>query len=1094
MACTPYDPETGLFINTLNWGTTGGGPWSFGHDRDQGGFAVYALEQGGTIEDELFLPTGTAVRWIFFEDNSFLAVRSADTSGSTTTYEIHVYDLRSGVDRYELGGGPYTASGGTPQLRFQPSQDGTAFFVFIGGDSGPNTTHTHKVFRTATGDSLCSWGSITETAGRHAEITDAGTVRIQTSPGPGGETVYRECDLPAGELEVTPATRTFPEAVVGGPPGTSETTGTFDLENVGDDCLVVDAIGDVDPFSVTSTSQSLPAELDAGDSMTVTVTFDPPSTGSYGPTNLPVTRTPDAGDDALVCEGTARDPVVSLTVGPGSIDFGRVPVGTTETESLAIENDGETDVDVTVDASASGPITWPAMNETLDPGDDASLTVTFEPGDPGPASATVTVESDDPDSPETVAVDGEGCVAEAAIEFPPSTPVDFGEVERGFRTVRTLTVRNDGSGPLEFDARVDGADASLFGLQPPAGDVVDVSSTRHYAVDPTAANACGPVATGSGETILGVAFHADRPPGTVTAELTVHNHNATNGVPSEWTVPLTAEVVPTASVDAGLVLDRSGSMDDLLGSRRKFHAAVRAGKLFSRLMRSDVGDRETVVRYNDAPDVLQAMTEVGGDGTPRQDIVDTITETALSPSGTTAIAGGVLEALDELATPRADSPPELRKALVVLTDGKDNTAYQDPDDGQWYSLVGGEVAAPDGSQVMTDPLPDPGDVKTYGVGLGREEDVDKGRLNQLSTATGAYFGVVGDMTGETYFDLEKYFTAIFMETAGMEGVVDPVYTATPGDEHAHEFDVLRGDVSALVVLYDEEEGRLPFHLVSPAGERVEPGVVPPGFQLRHGATETARFVELRMPAGEPDRYAGRWSVVVTHDGRICVGDPTGRVDDPDFEARNPDRVDREPDDDEAERLPWSRGYLPRKCRQTDDPVDYGVAIGVGSNLRMQPYLTPEPVSVGDPIRLSATVTEAGLPVTGCDVTVTAVSPSGQEWTEILHDDGGHGDGDPDDAEYAHEFTRTAEAGSYEFTFRATGRSRDGEPVSREAVRSKYVEGRVPVGRDEGDTGDLTDRLADCCDRLTTYLRAGVVLLVVLVVILLALFAGVGPFG
>ena len=69
-------------------------------------------------------------------------------------------------------------------------------------------------------------------------------------------------------------------------------------------------------------------------------------------------------------------------------------------------------------------------------------------------------------------------------------------------------------------------------------------------------------------------------------------------------------------------------------------------------------------------------------------------------------------------------------------------------------------------------------------------------------------------------------------------------------------------------------------------------------------------------------------------------------------------------------------------------MEYGYAIGVGSNFRLQAYLSGGSVKVGQPIRLTGVPTEAGLPVKGCTVTVDAVSPSGQTWTNIvLKDDG-----------------------------------------------------------------------------------------------------------
>ena len=55
---------------------------------------------------------------------------------------------------------------------------------------------------------------------------------------------------------------------------------------------------------------------------------------------------------------------------------------------------------------------------------------------------------------------------------------------------------------------------------------------------------------------------------------------------------------------------------------------------------------------------------------------------------------------------------------------------------------------------------------------------------------------------------------------------------------------------------------------------------------------------------------------------------------------------------------------------------YGIAIGVGSNFRMFPFVQPGIIKVGKSIRLNAIINEFGLPVIGCNVTVKAVTPGG----------------------------------------------------------------------------------------------------------------------
>jgi hypothetical protein len=119
------------------------------------------------------------------------------------------------------------------------------------------------------------------------------------------------------------------------------------------------------------------------------------------------------------------------------------------------------------------------------------------------------------------------------------------------------------------------------------------------------------------------------------------------------------------------------------------------------------------------------------------------------------------------------------------------------------------------------------------------------------------------------------------------------------------------------------------------------------------------------------------------------------------------------------------------------------------------------VYVGDPILLTAVITEAGLPVTGCVVHVTATSPTNDVWNMTLLDDGQHSDGGPNDGEYADNFRHAYEAGTYHFVFHATGYSRDGQPVVREAMRDKVVQDKpTTTGGGGGDGGDK-----DCCEKL-----------------------------
>ena len=768
----------------------------------------------------------------------------------------------------------------------------------------------------------------------------------------------------------------------------------------------------ITPYSIVGTSQTLPATLDPGQMMTVNVRFAPTVIGTFN-VDLPVSLNPANGDLLLRCRGKGRTAILSASFA-ASVGFGSVPVGTSGAKNLIISNTGEAALNIVVPAAPAGSnFQWAAFGGSITAGGGppAVIPLVFTPTSEGAQSTTLGFTSNAPGSPHSVMLSGAGCVPRARIQVavPPGPSIAFGAVQRGFRTVRLVRVRNTGNGPLGFRASVAGS--ALFGLQLAGGSITVPSSSLMLSVDPV--SACGPLATGPGEIIFAVTFFANDVPATVTGQLIIDNHNDAVAQAS-FVLPLEATIVDAFSVDVDLVLDRSGSMGGSSGPRIKIDTAIDAGRLFVQLGRPNIDDRIGMVKFNQTPAIFSALTALTAAN--QSTLVGRINGTELAPSGSTAVAGGVFEGLRDLnSSPRPVPPPVLSRALVVLTDGLDNTPYTNPDDGVSYTLLGDNG---------TTALPMPPDVRVYGVGIG--DNIDTGRLAQLAQATGGQFLHVLTFDGLDFFKLEKHFTQIYMDTVDLATIFDPTFLIQPGDQHVIEFEILRGDVSAMVVIYDRDGIRLPFFLETAAGEIVDLTAVPPGFQIRPGITNTARFIEVRMPPDEPERCAGTWKLTIRHDGQACrIMPASDHASATTFQAEQ-----------------FGFGFQPRQCREHKSPLMYGVAIGVGSNFRMLPFVQPGIIRIGEPIRLNAVVSEFGLPVTGCLVTVTARAPDGTVRDLSLLDDAAHDDDEANDGNYGALFSYTYQEGTYEFTFHATGKSRDGEPVQREAVRSKYVEGRV----------------------------------------------------
>jgi len=938
----------------------------------------------------------------------------------------------------------------------QPSQvTGDVFLMYAANGSGALADLVGTgIFNSFTGANLCMGPGPFHPTGQTIGDATATQLIIHYVTSSGSHTI--PCPLPTGTCNVIPDSQTFPDIVVGPgvPPALSTSQRTFTLRNDGTNCLKIIGIANSTHFAVASVMPALPATLNPAEQLTVVVNFTSAATGNFTE-NLLISPVPTSGDLFLRCIGEARPPIVSIQLSPNPVHFGNVPLMTNPTRNLLIKNNGEIPINVTIASSIAGSLfQWGALNAALNPNDTVNLPISFNPVTEGFSSANIIVNSSAPGSPHTVTADGIGCMANAEIVTPPSPFPSFGTVQQGFRTVRLIKLRNTGDGPLSFRARIGGVDALLFGIQEEGGSITNPLVEKQFSVNPVVA--CGGFATGNGEQIVAVSFYANSAPRIATAQLIIDNHNdSRQGTSASFIYTLTAEIIAAIAVDAALVIDRSGSMNETSGSRNKSQTSIEAGRLFIQLARPDTGDRIAIARFNTIPEVLTHFTEVISAN--QAALANTINSTNFSPTGNTCIAGGVIVAVNDFTdTPRAVIPPEYNKAIVVLTDGKDNVPYTNPVDGITYSLLG-----EDGNT----PLPTPVGIKIYAVGIG--DNIDNGRLGQLAQATGGQFLHVQNFSGQSYFGVEKYFTQIYMDLVDLATLSDPVYTINAFETHEIDFSVLAGDVGFMIVLYDKDGIRIPFYLKSPKGELIDPFTLPVGFQLRPGITDTARFLEVKLPQSEPDRYAGWWKAVVYHDGMACY-----------YKEGHQRKVGFD------KGVNFNFGFQPIECTETKDPIIYGIAIGVGSNFRMIPYVEPGIKSIGEPILLSAGVSEFGLPVKGCDVTVEAKSPNGVLTNMTLKDDGVHGDGDVDDGMYAKQYLQTYVEGFYSFIFRTTGYSRDGEPVYREAVLSKYVQGREPLvpANPKGDK----DGASKCCKKSTRIMAVGFILIILLLLIIIYL--------
>ena len=131
-------------------------------------------------------------------------------------------------------------------------------------------------------------------------------------------------------------------------------------------------------------------------------------------------------DDVFV-EAAPTGPV--LAVSSSEIDFGRVAVGLSGTETVTISNAGGDDLTISSITVTGGSFEIDDTNTatTLAPGDETDLVVTFTAPSAGEQTGSISIVSDDPDSPTSIALVGIGAVPPDNDDIADATPIsEFG--------------------------------------------------------------------------------------------------------------------------------------------------------------------------------------------------------------------------------------------------------------------------------------------------------------------------------------------------------------------------------------------------------------------------------------------------------------------------------------------------------------------------------------------------------------------------------------------------------------------------------------------------------------------------------------------
>jgi hypothetical protein len=259
-------------------------------------------------------------------------------------------------------------------------------------------------------------------------------------------------------LASTPASVSFGKVVVG-----ASGSASVNLSNTGSANVTINQA------SVTGTGFSMvgsPAgqTIQPGQSFSFTAQFSPTSVGNATGS---ISVASNAPNSPMTIALTGSGTVPGLGVSPAAVNFKGVVVGNSGTATLNLSNTGSAAVTIS-QASVTGTgftISGLAAGLTIQPGQNSSFTAQFQPTSKGSASGSISISSNSPNSPMTVALTGTGTQPEIGA-IPSSAP--FGNVTVGNTNSQTITLTNGGTANLIISqGTVSGNGFKITGLSTP---------------------------------------------------------------------------------------------------------------------------------------------------------------------------------------------------------------------------------------------------------------------------------------------------------------------------------------------------------------------------------------------------------------------------------------------------------------------------------------------------------------------------------------------------------------------------------------------------------------------------------------------------
>lgn len=247
--------------------------------------------------------------------------------------------------------------------------------------------------------------------------------------------------------------------------GSTSSAQTVSITNTGNSSVTISQLTAAGT-GFTPTGIALPLTLAAGQSALIGATFTPSAAGS-STSSLTLLSTATNSPTTITLSGTGVQPQISIV--PTSVAFGSVAVGSSNTQTMTIQNSGTASLSVT-QATVNGQgfaLSGLALPLSVAPGSSASFTLSFTPTSATDFSGSLSLVSNAPGSPSTVGLSGTGLAQTLQLSASP-TLLSFGSTTVGTSTSQVITISNTGnSGVSVSQIAVSGTAYSATGVALP---------------------------------------------------------------------------------------------------------------------------------------------------------------------------------------------------------------------------------------------------------------------------------------------------------------------------------------------------------------------------------------------------------------------------------------------------------------------------------------------------------------------------------------------------------------------------------------------------------------------------------------------------